>query len=181
MLSSQFHSLAAALFAKEISPGVVAVLYFLLAFLGIVMICKLIGIPNSRVGILEKRQSPQRPPRRAKLQAWLSVLIGVAACGFWIVLAPIVTKSLPILWDEAIKVQEREARSLFWPTVPMLCFYLLLLPGPGVILGILGLRARGYARTLAGLGIAVSLAFGLPIVGFLFLIFFHSLPRLPVG
>src|SRR5207247_4517721 len=56
MFSSTFYPLVA-LFAEEIPPGVIGVLYFLLAFLGIVLLCELIGlryIPNSRVGIVEK-------------------------------------------------------------------------------------------------------------------------------
>src|SRR5713226_4214313 len=56
MFSSTFYPMAV-LFAEELPPGVIGVLYFLLAFLGIVLLCELIGlryIPNSRVGIVEK-------------------------------------------------------------------------------------------------------------------------------
>src|SRR5438132_6161862 len=56
MFSSTFYPMVA-LFAEEIPPGVMGVLYFLMAFLGIVLLCELIGlryIPNSRVGIVEK-------------------------------------------------------------------------------------------------------------------------------
>jgi hypothetical protein len=108
------------------------------------------------------------------VQAWLSFLIGLAACGFWIVLGPIVSTSLPKLAGDSIGVGHREALAL-WSTVPMLCFYLLLLPVPGVLLGILGLKAGGYAKSQAGLGIGVSLLFGLPIVGFILLIILNSI------
>src|SRR2546425_2258589 len=56
MFSSTFYPMAV-LFAEEIPPGVVGVLYFLLVVLGFFLICELIGlryIPNSRVGIVEK-------------------------------------------------------------------------------------------------------------------------------
>ena len=45
------------LWADDLPPVVIGGLYFLLVFLGIVLICELIGlryIPNSRVGIVEK-------------------------------------------------------------------------------------------------------------------------------
>src|SRR5438093_13426309 len=56
MFSSTFYPMAV-LFAEELPPGVIGVLYFLLVFLGIILLCELIGlryIPNSRVGIVEK-------------------------------------------------------------------------------------------------------------------------------
>src|SRR6266478_1258365 len=56
MFSSTFYPMVA-LFAEEIPPGVMGVLYLLLVFLGVVLLCELIGlryIPNSRVGIVEK-------------------------------------------------------------------------------------------------------------------------------
>ncbi len=56
MFATTFHPLLT-LFAEDLPPGVMGVIYFLLVLLGFFLICELIGlryIPNSRVGIVEK-------------------------------------------------------------------------------------------------------------------------------
>jgi uncharacterized membrane protein YqiK len=92
MFASTFYSLAT-LFAEEIPAGVVGVLYFLLVFLGIILICELIGlryIPNSRVGIVEKLWSAKGSVEEGRIIALsdeagyqADLLRGGFHLGFW--------------------------------------------------------------------------------------------------
>src|SRR5262249_53887806 len=94
MFSSTFYPLAT-LFAEEIPvpPGVMWGLYLLLAFLGIVLLCELVGlryIPNSRVGIVEKLWSAKGSVEEGRIIALsdeagyqADLLRGGFHLGFW--------------------------------------------------------------------------------------------------
>lgn len=92
MFSSTLYPLAV-LFAEELPPVVVGGLYFLLVFLGIVLLCELIGlryIPNSRVGIVEKLWSAKGSVEEGRIIALsdeagyhADLLRGGFHLGFW--------------------------------------------------------------------------------------------------
>jgi len=92
MLAAMLHPLLT-LFADDLPAGAIGVLYVLLGFLGIVLICELVGlryIPNNRVGIVEKLWSAKGSVEEGRIIALseeagyqADLLRGGFHVGFW--------------------------------------------------------------------------------------------------
>src|SRR5712692_8812157 len=92
MFSSTLYPMAV-IFAAALPSGVIGTSYSLLAFLGIVLLCELIGlryIPNSRVGIVEKLWSAKGSVEEGRIIALndeagyhADLLRGGFHLGFW--------------------------------------------------------------------------------------------------